>query len=542
VRFLRAPAVAAAVAVAAALVAGCTTTSQSVTAVRADQLNAPPSTSPPFQEVPGEVLTPPVDATDEPAPGSSAPGTPPSTAPTDEDPAEETAGTPPATTAPSATIDPEAIDFGLGKPVQPHDDYLLATISDLGVWWSQEYPAIYGEAFSPITAVYAAYPDRPDDIPGCGTPRTTYREVNEYAAFYCGVGDFMVYDDGPTGLLQNLAGQFGPASVAIVLAHEYGHAIQQRAGLLDRGLATIVSEQQADCFAGAWAARARTGAVAGIVFTEDDVKTGLISMLEVSDPLGIDQFSPGGHGSGFDRVGAFQEGFTSGAARCAELVDEPLELVPNQFLNDQDYLDEGNAPWGYDGAALLGFLPLDLNLYWGSDVADIVPEFDELTLVPVTSIDDVTCGSLSDGFEDGAALCSDTDTVFLNEPAALQLYQQPTFGDFSVGYLIGIEWAEAVQLALGSPLGGEARALANDCLTGAWVNTVMLTDDGVLPQPRNPERESAVSPGDLDEAVHTAIQISDPSASDDVIGGAFEKIAAFRVGVLGGLDPCLAQL
>ena len=526
------------VAVAAALVAGCTTTSESVTAVRADQLSTPPSTSPPFQEVPGGVTPPPADEADAPAPAPSAPVSPPATEPAEE----QTTETTPATAAPSSAVDPEAIDFGLDKPARDHDDYLLATISDLAVWWTQEYPAIYGAVFSPISAVYAAYPDRPDDIPGCGTPRTTYREVNEYAAFYCGVGDFMVYDDGPTGLLQNLSAQFGPASVAIVLAHEYGHAIQQRVGLLDQGLATIVSEQQADCFAGAWAARARTGAVAGIVFTEDDVKAGLISMLEVSDPLGVDQFSPGGHGSGFDRVGAFQEGFTSGPARCAELADDPLELVPNQFLNDQDYFDEGNAPWGYDGAALLGFLPLALNRDWGTDVADIVPAFEELTLVPDTSIDDVQCSSLSDGFEDGAALCAETDTVYLNEPAAFALYQEPTFGDFSVGYLIGIEWAEAVQLALDSPLAGEARALANDCLAGAWVNTVMLTDEGVLPQPRDPQRESAVSPGDLDEAVHTAIQISDQSASDDVIGGAFEKIAAFRMGVLGGLDPCLAEL
>ena len=40
-------------------------------------------------------------------------------------------------------------------------------------------------------------------------------------------------------------------------------------------------------------------------------------MITVRDPIGIDQLEPGGHGSAFDRVGAFQTGFTEGAARCA---------------------------------------------------------------------------------------------------------------------------------------------------------------------------------------------------------------------------------
>ena len=51
-----------------------------------------------------------------------------------------------------------------------------------------------------------------------------------------------------------------------------------------------------------------------------------------------------------------------------------------------------------------------------------------------------------------------------------------------------------------------------------------------------------VSAGDLDEAIQTIIGISDESSDDDVRGGLFEKIDAFRNGVLNGLDACLAQL
>ena len=86
----------------------------------------------------------------------------------------------------------------------------------------------------------------------------------------------------------------------------------------------------------------------------------------------------------------------------------------------------------------------------------------------------------------------------------------------------------------------------NDCLTGAWVKTTIPVDDGTgrldLPQPRAAERTVSVSAGDLDEAIQTIIGISDESSDDDVRGGLFEKIGAFRQGVVEGLDSCLADL
>ncbi len=37
-----------------------------------------------------------------------------------------------------------------------------------------------------------------------------------------------------------------------VIAHEYGHALQWMAGLVDMDTAGLVEEQQADCFAGVY--------------------------------------------------------------------------------------------------------------------------------------------------------------------------------------------------------------------------------------------------------------------------------------------------
>ncbi len=136
--------------------------------------------------------------------------------------------------------------------------------------------------------------------------------------------------------------------------------------------------------------------------------------------------------------------------------------------------------------------------------------------------------------------CASTATVYLNEPAAQEIYD--ALGDFSVGYLIGSAWSEAVQQALDSDLEGEARALMNDCLTGAWVKTTIREADRSLPLPRAEGRTVSVSAGDLDEAIQTIIGLSDESSSDDVRGGLFEKIGAFRQGVVGGLDSCLADL
>ena len=70
----------------------------------------------------------------------------------------------------------------------------------------------------------------------------------------------------------------------------------------------------------------------------------------------------------------------------------------------------------------------------------------------------------------------------------------------------------------------------------------MVPIDFRLPQPRLEDRTVTVSAGDLDEAIQTVLTVSDLGSTDDVSGSAFEKIDAFRTGVLGGLDVCLPDL
>jgi predicted metalloprotease len=50
-----------------------------------------------------------------------------------------------------------------------------------------------------------------------------------------------------------------------------------------------------------------------------------------------------------------------------------------------------------------------------------------------------------------------------------------------------------------------------------------------------------LSPGDLDEAVSTAIQAGDDTEDTDQHGTPFEKIEQFRRGVLGDYAACQAE-
>ena len=82
-------------------------------------------------------------------------------------------------------------------------------------------------------------------MPGSARSATPTSRGN---AFYCLQSNFIAYDD--VALMPRLAETFGTFSVALVLAHEWGHGIQDRAGNGDEQ--TVYLEQQADCFAGAF--------------------------------------------------------------------------------------------------------------------------------------------------------------------------------------------------------------------------------------------------------------------------------------------------
>ncbi len=444
----------------------------------------------------------------------------------------------------------DVVDVDDNKPPRDHDEFVAVAFTDIERWWGEVFPLVYGKPYEPLEGgVYAGYPERESPIPGCGERTTAYVDLQLYVAFYCEFGDFMAYDDGNVGdsLLTPLADAYGPAVMGIVLAHEYGHAIQSRIGALDEFHATIVTEQQADCFAGAWTGQAFRAESPLLRLGDADVRAGLLAMLEVRDPVGTDQFVPGGHGSAFDRVGAFQEGFINGPGRCAELLDQPLPLMPNQFQLLVDLKREGNASYDCsddtdpDCSPAPEFLAEDINDFWQTALGT---DFTAVTALAVDDLARFSCDGMVT-LTTQVAVCPSDHTVVYDEPKAIELYRE--FGDFTLGYFYGIGWAELAQQALASPLTGESRALLNDCFTGAWVRDI--TPDDLGNTPRQGDRDGdgvpdtvTSSPGDLDEAIRIAILVGDAGINVDAVGSPFEKIDSFRTGVLDGLAACQAML
>lgn len=109
----------------------------------------------------------------------------------------------------------------------------------------------------------------------------------------------------------------GDAAPIVGLAHEWGHHLQNVAGIVVRRSTeredTLAEENQADCVAGAWTDWARRNQILDL---EDDLKDigGLIVAI-------ADHGAERTHGTLAERVEAFNTGYRKGISACNEFVD-----------------------------------------------------------------------------------------------------------------------------------------------------------------------------------------------------------------------------
>ena len=159
---------------------------------------------------------------------------------------------------------------------QQEDCQIVEVINSVQAFWSRRLPG-----YAPATTVFF----EGQTSTGCGTAST------EVGPFYC-PPDAHVYID--LGFYQELRDRFGaqggPFAEAYVIAHEYGHHVQDLRGVLERARSGATGPQsqgvrvelQADCLAGMWAKGAvDTGFIEDL--SEADIRDGLDAAAAVGD-------------------------------------------------------------------------------------------------------------------------------------------------------------------------------------------------------------------------------------------------------------------
>ncbi len=205
---------------------------------------------------------------------------------------------------------------------------LLADVNSIQAYWAGALPQQGDKGYEKATTtIFTGQTDT-----GCGAA------TSDVGPFYCPV-DKHVYLD-PTFFDQMLTGQLGakggPFSEAYVLAHEYGHHVQDLTGQIGQVRTqqgersdAVKLELQADCYAGMWSKYAtevpdETGEPFILGLTDEDIANALDAARAVGDDR-IQQRSGGRvdpdrwtHGSAEQRQKWFRVGLSEGSMESCD--------------------------------------------------------------------------------------------------------------------------------------------------------------------------------------------------------------------------------
>ena len=205
------------------------------------------------------------------------------------------------------------------------EQFLTAVTKDVDAYWTKTFKD--SGLPEPGSATSGSRPARPRPAPAATTDGT----LGDSAAAYCS-GDDTIYisekfatdiyngalDQALPGSSQGYGRTVGDFSVAYIVAHEYGHEVQDELGLFQKygqQLPTMAFELQADCYAGTWA----KSAYKENRLEDGDVQEALDAALAVGD---FDATNPSHHGTPEQREEAWNSGFESGdPSSCSRYLD-----------------------------------------------------------------------------------------------------------------------------------------------------------------------------------------------------------------------------
>jgi predicted metalloprotease len=202
-----------------------------------------------------------------------------------------------------------------GSHPQDMDQLLTSVTQDVDAYWT----TVFEDSGLPEPRVsYDWIPAGQTAASACGDEDGT---LGDSAAAYCRQDDTIyisqkfageIYDgaldQALPGSSQGYGRAMGDFAVAYVVAHEYGHQIQDELGLFEKygeSLPTMAFELQADCYAGTWAKSAQDANR----LDDGDVQEALDAALAVGD---FAEGDPGHHGTPEQRAQAWKTGFDSG--------------------------------------------------------------------------------------------------------------------------------------------------------------------------------------------------------------------------------------
>ncbi|WP_194819292.1 metallopeptidase [Nocardia sp. XZ_19_385] len=403
------------------------------------------------------------------------------------------------------------------------DKLALNAIADIEVFWKTEYSKTFPGAFEPVSKYISwdARTGRESSVSFCKS--STYQLVN---AAYCSLDHTIGWDRGV--LFPLLEKRYNSLAVVMVLAHEYGHAIQGQAKIAGFFTDALVQEQQADCLAGVFLRHVAEGDSPHFTMNLTDGLDGVLGAtiaVRDTDPSNKKNV----HGSAFERVTAVQLGYTDGASACKQI---------NRFeLNKR----RGNLPTTFESEdEEQRQLPIDKESL--ASVAQALSKAFPVAQAPTFDYQGVVRDCANVTATEPVSYCPSSNKIGTNVTALAERgeteYEEDVLsadvdGDYNAfivfisRYMLAVQQDRKLTLA-----GAETAGLRTVCLSGAFTTKLSA-----------PNSNPRLSAKDLDEAVSGLL--ADGLAAADVDGkivkSGYQRLEAFRHGVLDGEQACLTK-